>query len=134
MTSTCVQANAVLEFSGGDSRRGGRAGARISGATFRDATLPGSDFSDTAAGGAEFVASVLKGARFARADLEGASVLQCDCFEASFAGARLDDVDGSGSSFYAAEVLDADTKTFHGRGRTFAMSKLADRPDERGRR
>ena len=106
--------------------------ARMPGATLEHASIPGADFSGAQLRGATIEACELKGARFVKADLEGATLSESNCFEALFEGCRLQDCDGSGTSFYGAEFLDADVDGFRGAGRNLTMTKLAE-PSE-GRR
>jgi uncharacterized protein YjbI with pentapeptide repeats len=99
--------------------------ALLSGAVISDCGLQGADLSAAKLDHAHFRGCLLRGAKFARADLTRGFVLGCDCFESSFEGARLEECDGSQSSFFRAEFLDAEVATFFGQQRDLLGTKLA---------
>ncbi len=99
-------------------------GGKLGAATITDCTLPGADFSQCDLHEARIIGCTLKTAKFVLADLRAAQLLACDCFEALFEGALLDNCDGSDSSFFGAEFLDAQTRTFRGRNRNLDKTKL----------
>jgi uncharacterized protein YjbI with pentapeptide repeats len=100
-------------------------GGKLGGATITDCALPGADFSQCDLHEARILGCTLKTAKFVLADLRAAQLTACDCFEALFEGALLDNCDGSDSSFFGAEFLDAQTRTFRGRNRNLLNTKLS---------
>jgi uncharacterized protein YjbI with pentapeptide repeats len=100
-------------------------GARLNGARLAECRLSGADFSRCDLREARFLGCTLKGAKFGLADLREAQLLGCDCFEAVFEGARMEECDGSESSFYGAEFLDAEVGRFRGKNRNLVKTKLA---------
>jgi uncharacterized protein YjbI with pentapeptide repeats len=98
--------------------------ATLSDLTLVDSTLKGVDMSNSKLERALFNGASLRGGKFAKADFAAAELLGCDFFEATFEAARLA-CDGSRSSFFRAEFLEADTAYFSGVERDLAGSKLA---------
>ncbi|MDB4984827.1 MAG: hypothetical protein JWN04_5 [Myxococcaceae bacterium] len=99
--------------------------ALLSDASLADCTLHGADFSAATLLRARLQGCVLKKAKFGKADLTHALLVGCDCFENTFEAAQLKRCDGSHSSFFRSEFLDAEVAEFFGTQLDLRGTKLA---------